>query len=259
MKTPKTLVVLLVAVVVAGVVGGIPVPVQAAKVSLGAGVGAAPDYEGSEDYEAVPLPFARIAWEDGMFVDLFVNTVKANLLRDKTWRLGVAAHYIQERDDVDNDKVDDLEDVDTAIMLGGFAGFDYQNWNVSVIAVQDIADGNDGSLIILSGGYTFPVSPEFKLPVSLSTTYADEDYMSSYFGIDGDDAARSGLDTYNADAGFKDVSLSLIPTYKIADNWGLMGVVRYSRLIGDAEDSPVVNDEGDENQYLAGILVTYSF
>ena len=75
-----------------------------------------------------------------------------------------------------------------------------ENWNVNMMALQDIADGNHGSLITLSGGYTFPVSPEFRLPISLSTTYADEDYMSSYFGIDGDDAAWSGLDTENADA-----------------------------------------------------------
>lgn len=42
-------------------------------------------------------------------------------------------------------------------------------------------------------------------------------------------------------------------------HWGFMGLVSYKRLLDDAEDSPVVDDEGDENQLMGGILVTYSF
>jgi outer membrane protein len=38
-----------------------------------------------------------------------------------------------------------------------------------------------------------------------------------------------------------------------------MGLASYKRLLGDAEDSPVVNDEGDENQLMGGVLVTYTF
>ena len=38
-----------------------------------------------------------------------------------------------------------------------------------------------------------------------------------------------------------------------------MGILRYTRLVGDAEDSPVVDDEGDENQFFGGVLVKYSF
>jgi outer membrane scaffolding protein for murein synthesis (MipA/OmpV family) len=38
-----------------------------------------------------------------------------------------------------------------------------------------------------------------------------------------------------------------------------MGLVSYKRLLDDAEDSPVVDDEGDANQLMGGILVTYTF
>jgi outer membrane scaffolding protein for murein synthesis (MipA/OmpV family) len=36
-----------------------------------------------------------------------------------------------------------------------------------------------------------------------------------------------------------------------------MGIASYKRLVGDAEDSPVVDDAGDPNQFTAGILVVY--
>ena len=37
------------------------------KVSLGLGVGAVPDYEGSDDYEGAPLLFYRMDWENRYF------------------------------------------------------------------------------------------------------------------------------------------------------------------------------------------------
>jgi outer membrane protein len=83
--------------------------------------------------------------------------------------------------------------------------------------------------------------------------------MNTYFSVDSGDAARSGLKEYDADSGFKDVALDLSADYNIYENWSVTGLFQYTRLVGDAEDSPVVDDEGDENQFFAGFLVKYSF
>ena len=48
-------------------------------------------------------------------------------------------------------------------------------------------------------------------------------------------------------------------SYRFAEAWSLTGIVAYSRLFSQAADSPIVDDEGDENQFLAGLLVNYSF
>ena len=77
--------------------------------------------------------------------------------------------------------------------------------------------------------------------------------------LDAADAARSGLQTFDADSGFKDLGLNLTASFKPWEHWGLMGLVSYKRLLDDAEDSPVVDDEGDANQLMGGILVTYTF
>ena len=91
------------------------------------------------------------------------------------------------------------------------------------------------------------------------TTWADEDYMEAYFEIDNRDSDRSGLRKFGADSGLKDVGLNLAASFKPWRHWGLMGLVSYKRLLNDAEDSPVVDDEGDENQFVGGILVIYNF
>jgi outer membrane scaffolding protein for murein synthesis (MipA/OmpV family) len=94
---------------------------------------------------------------------------------------------------------------------------------------------------------------------NLSTTWASESYMSDYFGVDSADARRSGLDRHNADAGIKDVSLGLSLGYDITPNWQVSLLGRYARLLGDAADSPIVDDVGSKNQFFGGLLAAYRF
>ena len=88
--------------------------VKAADVSVGGGIGFAPDYEGSEDYEAVPVPFADVKFGNGMFVKLLGLNLRANLIPSDMWRLGPVYNYRAERDDVDNNAVDDMKEVSDA-------------------------------------------------------------------------------------------------------------------------------------------------
>ena len=233
--------------------------VQAADVSLGGGLGVAPDYEGSEDYEIVPIPYVNVKWDNHMSINWLGSKAKVNLIPSPIWRGGVIGEYIAERDDVDNDNVDDLDDVDTSIMLGGFFGFQYNKWSASIEAMQDVADGNDGAIVRLNGGYHIPIDEVWNLSLGAFTTWADDDYMEAYFEIDAGDALKSGLDRSDADSGIKDAGLNLMVSYKPWEHWGFMGLASYKRLFGDAEDSPVVDDEGDENQFSTGVLVFYKF
>ena len=77
--------------------------------------------------------------------------------------------------------------------------------------------------------------------------------------IDSSDAASSGLPFYKADGGIKDYGLGIGANYKFNKAWGLIAKVSYYRLTGDAEDSPIVEDEGDKNQYKAAVALSYSF
>ncbi len=259
MQDRKTQMMWIVGAAIVFLMMSLPHAAQAADVSVGAGVGLAPDYEGSEDYEAVPLPYLNVRWDNHMSLNWLGNKAKANLIPSPMWRGGVVGEYIAERDDVDSNPVDRLEDVDTSFMLGGFLGFEYENWSADIEAMADVADGNEGALVRLNGGYKMPIDQALSVSIGVFTTWADDDYMQAYFEIDAADSARSGLQIFDADAGFKDVGLNLRASYKPWEHLGFMGLISYKRLLGDAEDSPVVDNEGDENQLMGGVIVTYSF
>ena len=95
---------------------------HAADVSAGGGIGFAPDYEGSDYYEAVPVPYFNVNFNHGMFVKLLGLNLRANLIPEKTWNLGPVYNYRAERDDVDNSAVDDMKKVSDAHEAGAFGG-----------------------------------------------------------------------------------------------------------------------------------------
>jgi len=227
--------------------------------AIGLGAATAPEYEGSEDNQFYLLPYVSLRFANHMSVDLIANTLKANLIPSPTFRLGPIAQYIGERDNVDNNKVDKLDKVDASFMLGGFAELEVDHFMASIEAMKDVADGNDGSIVRLRVGYKIPFNKTWILSITAYTTWADDDYMSAYFEVDQKNSLKSGLKQYDADSGFKDFGITLPLLYNASPHWSIMGVVGYKRLIGDAADSPIVDDEGDENQFVGGAFAIYRF
>ncbi len=226
---------------------------------LGLGAGIAPEYEGSEHSKFYPLPYLSLNFENHMSFDLIANTLKANLLPSRTFKLGPIGQYIRERDNVDNNTVDKLEKVDASFMLGGFFGVDVEHFTASIEAMKDVADGNDGSIVRLRAGYRIPFNRTWILSINGYATWADDNYMSAYFGVNRTNSQRSGLKEYNADSGIKDVGITVPLRYNATEHWSILGVAGYKRLLGDAADSPIVEDEGNENQFYGGAFVIYRF
>jgi outer membrane protein len=228
--------------------------------ALGAGVGVVPDYEGSDDYQGVPLLFLRAAWNSGRYIQFLGNTLKVNVIAGNAFQFGPVVQYRGERDDdVDNEKVKRMRQVDEAIEIGAFVGYRIGNWHTSLQAANDVNDAHDGLVVTLEGGYTMPLAPGVLLGLSLFSSYANDDYMETYFSVDANNASRSGLRQYSADSGIKDIGTMVNLAYAPWDKWGITGLLGLRRLLGDAKDSPLVDQEGSENQLFGGVMVTYRF
>ena len=250
---------------------GLPAVSSAAgdvKYSIGAGVGVVPDYEGSEDYTAVPVPHFSAQWTSGRYIKLDGNVLKANLLANDRWSLGPVLQYRGERDDdVDNNKVAKMDKIDAAVEAGAFLGYKlalfhvapkYDSWDIGAQLVTDASGEHDGMLATARTGYTFK-NDRMSTRIGASVTYADDDYMDTYFSVSASDANRSGLKKYKAESGVKDVGLDLTLRLKMNENWAVRGVFAYIALLEDAKDSPLVDDEGDSGQFKGSVVVIYNF
>ena len=70
---------------------------------------------------------------------------------------------------------------------------------------------------------------------------------------------QNGLKPFDAEGSFKDIGLKLKARYMLWREWNIQATAGYTRLLGDAADSPIVEDHGDANQYSGGIIFIYTF
>src|SRR4051812_34166178 len=188
--------------------------------TLGLGVALAPDYEGSDDYRAVPLWNLRAGnlYHPDTFVQVLGPTLRSNLLPDVHWRLGISGRYQPDYDNVDNNKVQDLKDTDAAGLLGVSVGYDFlaergQDLALELDAQYEVLHGK-GSVMTPRLRWQTLVNPQLVVGASLAETSGSEDYMGNRFSINAGEAARSGLDEYDADSGIKNAMATGTLTYR---------------------------------------------
>ena len=133
-------------------------PDETTQITLGAGIGVAPDYEGSDDYQPIPLWNLRVQnlYDPNTFFQLRGLGFSSNLLPHPNFRLGITGQYSGERDDVDDDSVDDLGSTDDGFLLGVVAGYDFDVSPDTVVGIEvdaryDVA-GDIGGLITAKAG-----------------------------------------------------------------------------------------------------------
>lgn len=233
------------------------------------GGGAAPDYEGSEDYQLIPFGAGKLAYDD-YYIETHGLGLRANVLPGGllpfNLEFGPSIGYRGGRDDVDNDRVDDLRDIDGTIEMGAFAKISthaglHETDEVAfeVEFLSDVGGEHEGTTITFGPSYSFRPAERWRLGFDLSATYASGNYNDTYFGIDGNNAARSGLDAYDPDGGIKDIGASINVLYQWNENWGVTGMAGISQLVGDAADSPIVEDEGSATQGIVAAGIVFRF
>lgn len=238
-------------------------PAQDWDIRIGAGAVYQPDYEGSDDYEISPLPMLMINYRDLVF--LRGPTLGANAF---TWKgdrpgnklqIGPLVRYQFGRDEGDNDALRGMGDIDGSVELGGFINYGLGPWSAGLTVFQDVSDSHDGLTAKVSAGYRLPLGPKLMLRGEIFSTWADDNYTTTFFGVTAAQSARSGMAQYRPEGGFKDAGIGLDINYSLTENWGLTGRLGYKRMLGDAADSPLVEDRGSANQFSTGLFVNYKF
>lgn len=239
---------------------------QSTGFSLGVGgaVGVKPKYEGSDEYEAFgfPIVFPKFGG-DGIGERIKVrgaDDVRFKLLEAYGFEFGPLAGYAFGREEDDGDLLRGLGDVDDGIVLGAYAGYHLGPVLFDVSYHQIVSGDDDGYQIRFGAEVERVFTPRLRGTARVGTTFADDNYMDSYFGITNAQSLSSvaGLAAYDAESGIKDVHVELGMTWDMTERWQIKGGLRYGRLVGDAADSPVVESE-DQFSALIGASYTFDF
>ncbi len=245
-------------------------------VTLGVGLAISPSYEGSDNYDINPLPVilgsvAGIDFEPrgpGLALDVIPDQAGAKV----DFILGPVGRARFDRNNgIKDDVVRELGELDVAVELGAVAGVKvnrvfsrFDSLTAEVDLRWDVAGAHEGQVISPRLTYFRPISRGAAVSFSISADHVDDDYADYYFSISPAGTVTSGLPTFNATGGWKNVGASVFSAIDLdgdAANGGFAIILLggYSRLLDDAKRSPVTSIRGDADQFFGAIGVGYTF
>lgn len=245
---------------------GPPAPPRGWTLDVGAGLVAAPAFPGSDNTYLLAVPNLRLGYADRFFASL-QDGVGYNVLDRGGWTFGPIAKLDFGRDESGNSALRvagertralrGLGDIGASVELGGFATYEWRALEGHLELRQGV--GGAGGLVadaaldygLQLGGWSLSAGPR--------TTFADRRYSDEWFGISRSQARRTGLDRDEADGGPISAGLGSSAFKPLTEALSLVLFAEYDRLVGDAADSPLVEERGSANQLAAGLVLTYRF
>ena len=248
--------------------------------SLGIGLGYSPTYSGSDDYDVFPLPVVQAS-----IGGVDINPRPAGFALDfvpdadegASFDFGVVGRFRSDRadiDDIDDPVVEAYGELDSAIEVGPTAGISFpkvlnpfDNLSINVDALWDVSGAHDGMSISPSVTYFTPLSRAAVASFTLSTTWVDDDFADYYYSVPVLNNIAPGvplLPAFQADGGLESVGANLLLAYDLSGDatdggFSLIAIGGYSRLLGDAKNSPFTSVRGSADQWLIGAGIGYTF
>lgn len=220
------------------------------RVALGAGVAATPNFPGSDRYRLrlVPVVSARY----GRFF-FGAGGVGATLYRDSNWRLSAMLSPGGGRKESADAHLAGLGDVDRTARAGLAAAYGTGGVATRASVATDIGGEGHGTLAKLDLFARFRAAERLVLFAGPGVSWANRQYMNTFFGINAQQSARSGLPEFEASAGANSLRLSAGAIYRVDERWGVASTASAARLTGDAADSPITQARSQYFFLVAGV------
>jgi MipA family protein len=232
--------------------------------SAGVSTANMPTYEGSPNRRTLVVPDLTLSYRtrDWGTLELGQRGLMWQALEVGAFRLSLLAGADPGRKTKDPKAYDPTPGDDRLAGMGTIrasaeAGVGLGFGPVNLIARQSLGDrGHDGTQAELSVGLPIPITQRLSLRAGTAVTWADADYMQTYFGVTPAQAAATRFRAYTPSGGLRKAELSLGAEYSLSAPWKLQGNVAATKLYGDAARSPLVARESSASVSLG---VVYGF
>ncbi|MBS1081231.1 MipA/OmpV family protein [Gluconobacter kondonii] len=220
-----------------------------------------PTYEGSDHYRVVPGVTGNFTYRD--FVSL--GNQGANMYwHYEGIRLGGGVNYKGKRKDngtnnlatEGDSRLRGMGDVRASVGLRAFATYDLGPISFSADFIK--YEGSDNKGININFGVFAPLKITRSLNITprIGATWANHDYMQTYFGVTALQSSRSFFNTYTLGSGFKNINFGVSTSYNINKNWFIANDTSFNELLGGARNSPI---SFSKNNLVSVFMVEYKF
>lgn len=201
-------------------------------------------YVGSGETDTLVLPFVNAEYKGRLFFKPGLGAGVYAIKNDKL-RLSASGNLALGRDTEDTPFKDlgldeDLLELNSTITLS-IAGRYYLPFGaIDVLGTIPVGGDLDGQRVDTL--FTSELKPikNLRITPGVRATYQSAGWLNSIYGVNSNQAAALGTDTFDVGGQIATVGAHAIAYYQLPRNFEIVGVVNYSRLLGDIQDSPLV-------------------
>lgn len=249
-------------------------------VSLGVGVGYNASYSGSDDYNVNILPIVQASIA-GIKINPRPAGVAIDFVPDPDEGVGFSAGPMirlrsdrVDAEDINDDVVAAYGELDRAVELGGSVGVSFpkvlnpfDSLSINLDAAWDVAGAHGGMFWSPSITYFTPLSRATAASLSVSTTFVDDAFADYYYSVPPTNALLPDADVlpgFEADGGMNSYGVNLLLAHDLSGDvtdggLSLVAIGGWSKLVGDAADTPFTSIRGDNDQYFIALGVGCTF
>lgn len=213
------------------------------EVRIGMAARIAPRYEGASDYYALGGPSIDIRYRDLAFASTGEG-IGFNAFHTRQFRAGLAMTYdMGRREKKDHDHLRGMGNIGIVPEAKIFAEYVVSKDFPLVIRanIRRQLGGSDGWVGDLGAYMPMPGSnKKFFWFLGPTMTFADSNYMQTWFGVSAEQSARSGYPEHHPGAGIKSYGGGVSAIWLFNKHWFATADFGVSQLVGGAKSSPIV-------------------
>lgn len=258
--------------------GGTTTAVGGDSITIGAGAGYMPDYDGSNDYRFQAVPGA-IGSVGGFAFTLAGNRASVDLIPNKpgpTWDVQAGPMVLVNFNRSSLKSIDDLRvralgKRSTAIEVGGFVGIgktgvitsEFDRLSFSISYRKGVSGAHRAGVVAPTINYFTPLSQKAAIGLFVSAERAERGYARAYYDVDAAQSVASTLPVFATRGGWKNYTVGALGTVALTGDllhgFKIVGGATYTRLLNDFGRSPLVSVAGDRNQFQGLVGLAYTF
>jgi outer membrane scaffolding protein for murein synthesis (MipA/OmpV family) len=222
----------------------------------GAAVIGGTQYLGSDERRNFAVPVVEYQWANGWFAGT-TNGVGYNFSKNPRMQYGARLTFDLGREESRSTALSGMGDIKAAGEVGGFFNYGFApNWLLTSSVRTGSAIDKKGTLLDLGLGYSTKLSDRWRLSTSAGLTWANDEYMQSYFGVTPAQSQSSGYSVYSPGAALRDGRVSLALSYQASPRISVTAAVSSSTLSDEAKRSRFVKQSATVSGVVA---LTYAF
>jgi outer membrane scaffolding protein for murein synthesis (MipA/OmpV family) len=227
--------------------------------TLGATGMVAPNFEGGKKYllSASPIISLGKAGNPVRFSSRNDN-ISLSLIDDGGVRAGLTGKFLWGRDN-GADELRGLDPVRWGGEVGGFFEVYPFDWMRLRGELRHGIRSHSGFVADIAADAFYDVTPDVRISGGPRMTIASSKYFDAYYGVSAAESIASGLSAYDPGGGIKSAGVGGAITWKVTNPITASLFGEYSRLMGPAANSSLVQERGSRDQFMIGVSTSYRF